>query len=93
MCFAFGPVVYFFYPETANRTLEDMDEIFINNPSAFVFTNRDATQSKRPQVFVEAEAARIAQSANYSSQDAGFSGNEKSGNEKVTSPEESALEV
>ncbi|KAI7777867.1 hypothetical protein LA080_002990 [Diaporthe eres] len=65
-CFAFGPVVYFFYPETANRTLEDMDQIFIHNPSAFVFTDRAATQSKRPDILIEAETARIAQMANRS---------------------------
>lgn len=75
-CFAFGPIVYFFYPETANRTLEDMDQIFIHNPSAFVFTNRAATQSKRPDIFIEAETARIAQIANRS-QEATSSENEK----------------
>lgn len=75
-CFAFGPVVYFFYPETANRTLEDMDQIFIHNPSAFVFTDRAATQSKRPDNLIEAETARIAQMANRS-QEATLSGNEK----------------
>lgn len=78
-CFVFGPVVYFFYPETANRTLEDMDQIFIHNPSAFVFTDRAATQSKRPDIFIEAETARIAQIANRS-QDAVLSENEKSAN-------------
>ncbi|KAG6361921.1 hypothetical protein INS49_010150 [Diaporthe citri] len=75
-CFAFGPVVYFFYPETANRTLEDMDQIFIHNPSAFVFTDRAATQSKRPDILIEAETARIAQIANRS-QEATLSENEK----------------
>lgn len=31
MCtnFAFVPLVYFFYPETANRTLEEVDYLFI----------------------------------------------------------------
>lgn len=76
-CFAFGPVVYFFYPETANRTLEDMDQIFIHNPSAFVFTDKAATQSKRPDILIEAETARIAQIANRSQEAA--SGNEKNG--------------
>lgn len=75
-CFAFGPVVYLFYPETANRTLEDMDQIFIHNPSALVFTDRAATQSKRPDILIEAETARIAQIANRS-QEATLSGNEK----------------
>lgn len=63
---AMSPVVYLFYPETANRTLEDMDQIFINNKSVFVFANRAATQSQRPQLFIEAEKLRIAQSASTS---------------------------
>ncbi|KAK2597808.1 hypothetical protein N8I77_012570 [Diaporthe amygdali] len=75
-CFAFGPVVYFFYPETANRTLEDMDQIFIQNPSPFVFTSRAATQSQRPLGLIEAETARIAQIANKS-QEATLAGKEK----------------
>ena len=78
-CFAFGPVVYFFYPETANRTLEDMDQVFIHTPSAFVFTDRAdgaATQSKRPNILIEAETARIAQIANRS-QKAALSEDEK----------------
>lgn len=70
------PVVYLFYPETANRTLEDMDQIFINNTSAYVFANRAATQSQRPQLFVEAERLRIAQSVN-TSQDAVVESSEK----------------
>lgn len=33
MCtnFAFVPLVYFFYPETANRTLEEVDYLFIKD--------------------------------------------------------------
>lgn len=71
-----SPVVYLFYPETANRTLEDMDQIFIHNTSVFVFSNRAATQSERPQLFIEAEKLRIAQSAN-TSQEAVVASNEK----------------
>lgn len=64
-----SPVVFLFYPETANRTLEDMDQIFIHHSSAFVFANRAATQSQRPQLFIEAEKARIAQSSANTSQE------------------------
>lgn len=74
---AMSPVVYLFYPETANRTLEDMDQIFINNKSVFVFANRAATQSQRPQLFIEAEKLRIAQSANASQEFAVPEGSEK----------------
>ncbi|KAI0141686.1 putative sugar transporter [Xylariaceae sp. FL1272] len=59
LCLSFYPVVYFFYPETAGRTLEDMDEMFIRNPSWFVQGKRELTQRTRPQAYVEAEAARV----------------------------------
>lgn len=81
------PMIYLFYPETANRTLEDMDQIFIHNPSAIVFTNKSATQSKRPDLFVDAERLRVAQ-ANNESSDAVMPGNEKN-----DAPRESVVEV
>lgn len=84
--FAITPMIYLFYPETANRTLEDMDQIFIHNPSAFVFSNKSATQSDRPKLFVDAENLRIAEADN--TQDAVLSGNEK-----PPPPQESAVEV
>ena len=48
------------YPETSRRTLEDMDQIFIQHPSIFVYGKRDLTQRKRPQAFIDAETRRIA---------------------------------
>ena len=57
----FFPVVFAIYPETSRRTLEDMDQIFIQNPSVFVFGKKDMTQRKRPQAFVDAENERIAE--------------------------------
>lgn len=60
LCWAYFPVVFCLYPETSRRTLEDMDEIFIQNPSAFVCGKPALTQRERPQLFVEAEARRIA---------------------------------
>lgn len=83
------PMIYLFYPETANRTLEDMDQIFIHNPSAIVFTNRSATQSKRPDLFVDAEKLRVAQARNLN----GSSDAVLSGNEKQKAPQESVVEV
>lgn len=80
-------MIYLFYPETSNRTLEDMDQIFIHNPSAFVFANKSATQSGRPKAFIDAETLRIAQADN-NSRDAVLSGNEK-----WASPQESVMEV
>ncbi|KAJ5116010.1 Major facilitator superfamily domain general substrate transporter [Penicillium angulare] len=55
----FFPVVFLLYPETTRRTLEDMDEIFIQNPSWIVCGNDTLTQLGRPQSFVHAERERI----------------------------------
>ncbi|KAI1404978.1 putative sugar transporter [Hypoxylon fuscum] len=60
LCFCFFPIVLLFYPETSNRTLEDMDYMFIQNPSIFVFGKAEMTQRRRPTSFVIAEVARIA---------------------------------
>ncbi|KAG5656725.1 hypothetical protein KAF25_010278 [Fusarium avenaceum] len=48
----FLPVIYFFYPETANRKLEDMDAYFRENPSVIVIKDKDATMAKRPEKYV-----------------------------------------
>lgn len=62
-CFLYSyfPIVWALYPETTQRTLEDMDEIFKANPGVFIFGNKDITQRARPQAFVEAERARVQQ--------------------------------
>ena len=52
-------MVFCFYPETSNRTLEDMDQMFIRHPSVFVFGKSEMTQRRRPQAFVDAEIERI----------------------------------
>lgn len=59
ICFAFIPVTYFFYPETANRTLEDIDRFFETEPGIFIDRNQLALQLHRPAEFIEADA-RIA---------------------------------
>ncbi|KAI6802946.1 general substrate transporter [Hortaea werneckii] len=53
ICFAFVPITYFFYPETANRTLEDIDRLFETQPGIIVCRNKLATQLSRPQQFIE----------------------------------------
>jgi hypothetical protein len=55
ICFAFIPVTYFFYPETANRTLEDIDRFFETEPGIFVHRNQLALQLHRPAEFIEAD--------------------------------------
>lgn len=53
--------MYFFYPETSRRTLEDMDQIFIQYPGIIVCGKPDLTQRARPQLFIDVEHARIAE--------------------------------
>lgn len=58
--FSFVPVVYLLYPETADRTLEDIDRFFAENDDVLVFRNPDATSSKRPLKYVAQEEDQIA---------------------------------
>jgi MFS family permease len=55
ICFSFIPITYLFYPETANRSLEDIDRFFFDNPNIFVFNNKIATQLHRPSAYEEAD--------------------------------------
>ncbi|KAM0199203.1 hypothetical protein ACHAPA_012311 [Fusarium lateritium] len=63
---AFMPVIYFIYPETANRTLEDLDEYYRNNPSLIVTQDSDAICSKRPLKYVEKEKTHLRRLARVS---------------------------
>jgi len=56
---AFVPTVYFFYPETAGRTLEDLDAYYRESPPLLVFRDKDVTSSKRPAKYIEAEDANV----------------------------------
>lgn len=56
---AFVPIIYFFYPETAGRSLEDLDRYFHDQPSLFVNRDKDAISSKRPQKYIEHEEGEI----------------------------------
>jgi hypothetical protein len=55
ICFSFIPVTYFFYPETANRTLEDIDRFFEGEPGILIHRNKLAVQLHRPAEFIEAD--------------------------------------
>ncbi|QGI67572.1 hypothetical protein CEK26_011523 [Fusarium fujikuroi] len=57
ICAAFVPITYLFYPETANRSLEDIDRFFAEHPDIFVFRNKTATQLARPEIYFEADKA------------------------------------
>ncbi|GAD92224.1 hypothetical protein AN8467.2 [Paecilomyces variotii No. 5] len=56
---AFLPVIYFFYPETANRTLEDMDAYYRSNPDLIVIRDTDAVSIKRPLKYIQHEEEEI----------------------------------
>lgn len=56
ICFSFIPITYFLYPETANRTLEDIDRYFEMKPPIFIHRDKLATQLSRPAIFIEEDA-------------------------------------
>ncbi|KAF3008319.1 hypothetical protein E8E14_006974 [Neopestalotiopsis sp. 37M] len=60
LTFSYVPVVFCFYPETSSRSLEDMNDLFIRNPSVFVCGRKEMTQCARPLALIEAEQYRIA---------------------------------
>ncbi len=43
--------MYLFYPETAARSLEDIDDYYRTNPPLLVFRDKDVTSSKRPDKY------------------------------------------
>ncbi|KAL4755148.1 hypothetical protein BDW72DRAFT_200185 [Aspergillus terricola var. indicus] len=55
----FLPVIYFLYPETANRTLEDIDSYYRSNPPLLVTRDPDAISAKRPLKYVQRENEEI----------------------------------
>ncbi|KAK3393910.1 general substrate transporter [Podospora didyma] len=57
--FAFIPIVYLFYPETAGRSLEDVDRFFQDNQDILIYKDKDATSSKRPFRYVERELQQV----------------------------------
>lgn len=56
---SFIPIVYFLYPETADRTLEDLDRYFRENHNVIVAGDPDAIASKRPLAYIEHEHSEI----------------------------------
>lgn len=60
--------VYFFYPETAGRTLEDIDRYFTGHCPLFVFTDKEAIQEKRPEKYIEREETEYRRNSSVVSQ-------------------------
>lgn len=44
LCFLMSIVVFFFYPESAGKTLEEMDFLFTKGRSPWTFLDREATK-------------------------------------------------
>lgn len=57
--FSFVPIVYCLYPETSDRTLEDMDRFFRENHDPLVFRHKDAISTKRPLAYIEHEQDEV----------------------------------
>ena len=57
--FSFIPIVYCLYPETSDRTLEDMDRFFRENHDILVFRHKEAISTKRPLAYIEREQEEI----------------------------------
>lgn len=52
---SFVPIVYLFYPETSDRSLEDIDRLFRENSDVLIFKDKNATCKKRPHVYFDRE--------------------------------------
>ncbi|GAW21855.1 hypothetical protein ANO14919_113810 [Xylariales sp. No.14919] len=57
--FAMLPIIWAFFPETANRSLEDLDAYYRENPPLLVIKDKDATSVSRPQRFATAHSRDI----------------------------------
>ncbi|KAI4172505.1 MAG: hypothetical protein LQ343_003499 [Gyalolechia ehrenbergii] len=67
---SFVPIVYLFYPETADRTLEDIDRFFREEARVFVFLDRDAVREKRPLKYIEHEEREVRRNSSVLSETA-----------------------
>lgn len=65
ICASFVPITYLFYPETANRSLEDIDRFFEDGPGVIVCQNKLATQLSRPSVYEDADRQIAAANEKY----------------------------
>ncbi|KAI1174925.1 hexose carrier protein [Nemania sp. FL0916] len=57
------PIIWAFFPETANRTLEDLDAYYREDPHLLVIKDKDATSVRRPQKFAIAQSRDVEEAA------------------------------
>ena len=51
--------MFFFYPETAGRTLEDIDRLYVGETPLLIFRDKEAIAEKRPERFIQHEAEEV----------------------------------
>ena len=88
--FAFIPTVYFLYPETAGRTLEDMDRYFRENHNILVFKDKDAVSQKRPMKYIEHEQAEVRRTSSVNPRAMSFAAAQHRASVLVTANEDMA---
>lgn len=57
------PILYLFYPETANRTLEDLDAYYREDPPLLVCRDSESISVRRPARFILAHDRDVEQAA------------------------------
>ncbi|KAI0011592.1 general substrate transporter [Xylariaceae sp. FL0662B] len=57
------PILWLFYPETANRTLEDLDAYYRDDPPLIVIHDADSISVRRPQKFIKAQGRDVEEAA------------------------------
>ena len=62
------PIVYFF-PETAGRSLEDLDRFFVGGAPVLIIKDKDTIYHKRPERYVEQEREEVRRNSSIRPQD------------------------
>ncbi|CAG7934091.1 unnamed protein product [Penicillium olsonii] len=65
------PIIFLFYPETANRRLEDIDVVFKEGLRFWVFTDKEAIQPQRPARFIAMDEQELANARATQKSDSG----------------------